>query len=315
MTKDSAVDHKITRAMLHPRYWATWLSLVFLAILAWVPVRARDRFAAWIAPLIVRIAHKQCDVARVNLTLCFPEKSEAEREDLLVRCVRIGVIGFLGLGEPVFLPSQMFLKRIHPIGWEHVTEALKQNRPIIFMVPHTWTIDACGLYLPGMGLTMCTMMHSANNLVYDWYLNLQRVRFGGKVYERSASLKPIIKDMRSGYNFFYLPDQDHGPEASIFAPLFNVPKATLPALPKLARLSNAIVISALAIYNEQEHRYEWDICPPMEPYPTQDLVQDVTTMNQEIELLLRKHPEQYMWFLKFFRTMPDGTRRHYHSDK
>jgi lauroyl-KDO2-lipid IV(A) myristoyltransferase len=56
---------------------------------------------------------------------------------------------------------------------------------------------------------------------------------GGRIYERSVGIKPAIKAMRSGASFFYLPDQDHGREASIFVPFFNHPKATLPALPKL----------------------------------------------------------------------------------
>jgi lauroyl-KDO2-lipid IV(A) myristoyltransferase len=73
----------------------------------------------------------------------------------------------------------------------------------------------------------------------------------GKVYERSAGLKPIIKDMRNGYHFFYLPDQDHGHDACIFVPLFGVPKATLPALPKLTKLAGAVVLPVLATYNEK----------------------------------------------------------------
>lgn len=315
MTKDPAIDHKITAAMLHPRYWLTWFSIALLAVFAWFPVRLRDGFAALLAPLVVAVAKGPCNTARVNLKLCFPEKSEAEREMLLRRCVRIGIKGFLALAEPTFLPTAMFMKRIQPRGWKQVDEALKLNRPIIFVIPHTWTIDACGLYFSHSGMTLCTMMHSANNLVYDWFLNYQRAMFGGKIYERSASLKPIIKEMKQGHHFFYLPDQDHGADASIFVPLFGVQKATLPALPRLAKLSNALVIPILAVYNEETYQYELDVRPMMEPYPTDDLVADVTFMNREIEILLKRHPEQYMWFLKFFRTMPDGTRRRYHYDK
>jgi len=154
-------------------------------------------------------------------------------------------------------------------------------------------------------------MHSARNPVYDWFLNRQRVRFGGKVYERSAGLKPIIKDMRNGYHFFYLPDQDHGHDACIFVPLFGVPKATLPALPKLTKLAGAVVLPVLATYNEKTYQYELQIRPAMAPYPTTDLVADVSYMNSEIELLLKNNPEQYMWFLKYFRSLPDGTDRKY----
>jgi len=311
MTKDPALDHKFTSSLLHPRYWPTWLSIALLALLAWCPVRLRDAIAASFAGLVIKISGKQCYAARLNLQLCFPERSHEEREALLYRSICVGLKGFFALGEPTFLPSSWFLRRIKPNGWEHVEAAKASGKPIIFMIPHTWTIDACGLYFSGMGLQMCTMMHSARNPVYDWFLNRQRVRFGGKVYERSAGLKPIIKDMRNGYHFFYLPDQDHGHDASIFVPLFGVPKATLPALPKLTKLAGAVVLPVLATYNETTYQYELQIRPAMTPYPTTDLMADVSYMNSEIEMLLKKHPEQYMWFLKYFRSMPDGTNRNY----
>jgi len=311
MTKDPALDHKLSPALFHPRYWLTWFSIALLALLAWCPVRLRDALAASFANLVIKISRKQCYAARLNLQLCFPELSHAEREVLLYRSLCVGLKGFFALGEPTFLPPSLFLRRIKPNGWEHVEAAKAAGKPIIFMIPHTWTIDACGLYFSGMGLQMCTMMHSARNPVYDWFLNRQRVRFGGKVYERSAGLKPIIKDMRNGYHFFYLPDQDHGHDASIFVPLFGVPKATLPALPKLSKLAGAVVLPVLATYNETTYQYELQIRPTMAPYPTSDLLADVRYMNAEIEMLLKNHPEQYMWFLKYFRSLPDGSKRKY----
>ncbi len=311
MTNDSALNHKLSLSLFHPRYWLTWFSIALLALLAWFPVKLRDTLAASLAGIVLRFSKKQCYAARLNIGLCFPDLSEQQREQMLLRSICVGLKGFFALGEPTFLPAKLFLNRIKANGWEHVEAARQSGKPIIFMIPHTWTIDACGLYFSGMGLTMCTMMHSARNAVYDWFLNRQRVRFGGKVYERSAGLKPIIKDMRNGYNFFYLPDQDHGHDASVFVPLFGVPKATLPALPKLTKLSGAIVLPVLATYNETTYQYELQIRPAMAPYPTSDLMADVQYMNTEIEMLLNNYPEQYMWFLKYFRSLPDGSKRSY----
>ena len=82
------------------------------------------------------------------------------------------------------------------------------------------------------------MMKSPKDQVFDWYINRERAK-GGKVYERSAGIKPAIKSIRAGASFFYLPDQDHGREVSVFVPFFGRPKATLPALPKLVKLTGA----------------------------------------------------------------------------
>lgn len=311
----SAFDHSLRRGLFHPKHWLTWFSLFLLAVLAWFPVKIRDGLAHLFVNAVIRFSKKQCYVARMNLKICFPDKTDAEIETLLRQSIDVGLKGFFALAEPTFLPPKLFMKRMHIDGQEYLEAALATGKPVIVMVPHTWTIDACGLYFSYSGLHFCTMMHSARNPVYDWFLNKQRTRFGGNVYERSAGLKPIIKDMKNGFHFFYLPDQDHGHEASVFVPLFNEPKATLPALPKLAKLSNAVVLPVLATYNTRLYRYEIKIRPAMSPYPTDNLLNDVAYMNQEIEALLSEQPEQYMWFLKYFRSMPDGTERNYNIPK
>ena len=309
--RDPVFDTRFCASFLHPRHWLTWLSLALLLVLAWFPVRMRDVLARSFAPVLIRFSKRQCNVARTNFQLCFPELDAAAQEALLKHSIEIGLQTFFAFAEATSLPTSWFMRRFKLQGWEHVEQALTTGKPIIFMIPHSWAIDLAGLYMTALGLPMCTMMHSAKNPVYDWFLNRQRVRFGGKVYERSAGLKPIIKDMRNGYHFFYLPDQDHGHDASIFVPLFGVPKATLPALPKLSKLAGAVVLPVLATYNETTYQYELQIRPTMAPYPTSDLLADVRYMNAEIEMLLKNHPEQYMWFLKYFRSLPDGSKRKY----
>ena len=156
MTNDSALNHKLSLSLFHPRYWLTWFSIALLALLAWFPVKLRDTLAASLAGIVLRFSKKQCYAARLNIGLCFPDLSEQQREQMLLRSICVGLKGFFALGEPTFLPAKLFLNRIKANGWEHVDAARQSGKPIIFMIPHTWTIDACGLYFSGMGLTMCT---------------------------------------------------------------------------------------------------------------------------------------------------------------
>ncbi|RWT32183.1 lauroyl-Kdo(2)-lipid IV(A) myristoyltransferase, partial [Aeromonas caviae] len=155
------------------------------------------------------------------------------------------------------------------------------------------------------GLPMCTMMKSARNPVFDWHINGARARHGCRVYERSAGIKPVIKAVKSGLSFFYLPDQDHGREASLFAPFFNHPKATLPALPRLVKLTGARALPVLACYDEQAHGYRLEVEAPYADYPSGDLMADTCRMNDSVERQLCRHPGQYMWFLKIFDTRED----------
>ncbi|MBM7457036.1 lauroyl-KDO2-lipid IV(A) myristoyltransferase [Oceanisphaera litoralis] len=310
---DPVYDLEFKRHYLHPRYWLTWLAIGLLWLLAWLPVPARDAVAGAFAPLLVKLAKKQCYIARTNIRLCFPELPADEVEQMLLNSIRAGLMTFMGYGEWTARSRDYLQGRFVVQGQEHLDACLAKDEKIIFMIPHTWAIDAGGLYLTSLGLPMCTMMHSAKNPVFDWFINRQRARFNGIVYERDAGIKAVIKTIKSGKHFFYLPDQDHGREASLFVPFFAELKATLPALPKLVKLTGARVIPVLSVYNAEQHRYELILRPAMAPYPTADIAADTRAMNAEIEALLTEWPEQYMWFLKYFQTQVDTDEGRYEA--
>ncbi len=310
---DPVYDLEFKRHYLHPRYWPTWLSIALLWLLAWLPVRVRDAVAGAFAPVLVRLAKKQCYIARTNIRLCFPELPDHDVEQMLLDSIRTGLMTFMGYGEWTARSRDYLQGRFVVQGRDHLDACLAADEKIIFMIPHTWAIDAGGLYLTSLGLPMCTMMHSAKNEVFDWFINRQRARFDGIVYERDAGIKAVIKTIKNGKHFFYLPDQDHGREASLFVPFFAELKATLPALPKLVKLTGARVIPVLSVYNAKQHRYELIIRPAMAPYPTADITADTRAMNAEIEALLGEWPEQYMWFLKYFQTQVDSDKGRYEA--
>ncbi|QDO75698.1 lipid A biosynthesis (KDO)2-(lauroyl)-lipid IVA acyltransferase [Aeromonas caviae] len=304
-SSDPVFDARFQPRLLHPRYWLSWLALGAIGVLAFVPPRWRDRLADTLTPLVCAISKKQIYIARTNLAICFKEKSEAEREAILMTSIRVGLKSLLGFGEFTWRSPAHVMGRIQVSGWEHIEAEQAAGRPVILVVPHSWPIDAAGYYFAQRGLPMCTMMKSARNPVFDWHINGARARHGCRVYERSAGIKPVIKAVKSGLSFFYLPDQDHGREASLFAPFFNHPKATLPALPRLVKLTGARALPVLACYDEQAHGYRLEVEAPYADYPSGDLMADTCRMNDSVERQLCRHPGQYMWFLKIFDTRED----------
>ncbi|MEZ6960223.1 MULTISPECIES: lauroyl-Kdo(2)-lipid IV(A) myristoyltransferase [unclassified Aeromonas] len=298
-------------SLLHPRYWLSWLALAILMVLAFVPVRLRDRLAEALTPLVFRFSKKQIYIARTNLAICFPEKSAAERDAIAMTSIRVGFKSLLGFGEFTVRSPRYLMKRIQVSGWEHIEAERQAGRPVILVVPHTWPVDAAGYCFTQRGVPMCTMMKRARNPVFDWHLNRARAKNGCRVYERSAGIKAVIRTIKGGHSFFYLPDQDHGREKSIFVPFFNYPKATLPALPRLVQVSGAKAVPLLAGYDEAAHCYRLEIEAPFDNYPTEDVIADTRRMNDMVQQQLTRHPGQYMWFLKIFDTRehqegPDG---------
>ncbi len=85
-----------------------------------------------------------------------------------------------------------------------------------------------------------------------------------------------------------------------------MPTATITALGRLSRVSNAAILPAMTYFDPRRQVYEVRIHPPLEPFPSGDERQDTERMNQVLEQMIRQRPEQYMWTLRLFKTRPEG---------
>ncbi len=297
-SRNGRFDPRSYRHLLGPRYWPSWLSLLLLIILAWLPNRLRDLLALSLGGLLSLLPIPPRRIAYANLRCAFSDISPKECRRIYRRATSLVLSIMLSYAEPSVLPIALLKKRWVIHGKGHLDQAVASGRPIIFVAPHCIAIDRCGLYLSYLGLPMCTMMHSQRNPVYDWFLNRQRLRFGGTVYERSAGLRAILRELREGHHCFFLPDEDLGRGAaasSRFVPFLGIPKATVSSLPRLAKVGNALCIQLFSTYSFESASFEIHFSEPFDPYPTADLDADLRTMNGFIERELRRMPEQYMW--------------------
>lgn len=302
-----AFNKEVYKDLLKLKYLPSWLVLGLLAICAYIPNRLRDLIAIVLASIIAFIPLKPRRIAYANMRTAFSDLSAKECRRLYFKSLAVGISVALSYGQPTFLP-RFLLKRSWSVkGKEHLDYALSLNKPIIFVAPHTYAIDRCGLYLSYLGIPMCTMVHRQKNKVYDWFLNQQRLTFGGSVFERSAGLRTLIRELKAHHSCFFLPDEDLGEQSSLFIDFLGVPKATVSTLPKLAKVSQATVMQLFSVYNFKTAKFEVHFSPVFENYPSDDLKRDLRYMNEQIELKLLQHKEQYMWFLRFFKTVPDSS--------
>ncbi|NQW92702.1 MAG: lipid A biosynthesis acyltransferase, partial [Polaromonas sp.] len=91
--------------------------------------------------------------------------------------------------------------------------------------------------------------------------------------------------------------------------VFGVPTATVPSLPRFARLGRAKVVSA--VVSMTPTGYEVKMLPAWENFPTDDVVADTALMNKKLEGYIREQPAQYFWVHKRFKTRPEGAAELY----
>jgi KDO2-lipid IV(A) lauroyltransferase len=121
---------------------------------------------------------------------------------------------------------------------------------------------------------------------------------------RSEGVREMIAAVRGGAAMYLLPDMNFGAEDSIFVPFYGVQAATVPSLPRFARLCKAKVVPLLTRLTSTG--YEVKLLPAWEGYPTGDMEGDTALMNARLEGYIDGMPEQYYWVHKRFKTRPPG---------
>ena len=291
--------------LLDVKYWPSWIALGILAVLAYVPNRIRDLFAILLAyPLsLINIRFKK--VVFANLRTAFPEKSESDYKQIYRKLLTHAIITGFAFGEGVFLPRFMVERSWIVKNPEVLKAALDDKRPIIFCVPHTFSLDRGGLYLTANRHPMFGVANDQSNPVFNWFMNYQRVIYGGTMHTRAAGFRSILKALKQGRHCYFLCDEDLGDDVpNVFTDFYGVPKAMVDTLPKMARLTKSQVVVLTITYSISKARYELEFTR-LDDFPSNDVVADLNRVNKVFEQHLSGHIEQYMWFLRLFKTRPD----------
>ncbi|MCE0491393.1 lauroyl-Kdo(2)-lipid IV(A) myristoyltransferase [Pantoea sp. Mb-10] len=294
------------RSFLKPKYWGSWLAIGALAGMAMLPARVRDPVLGGLGKLAGRLAKSARRRALINLYYCLPELSDAQREEIADRMFAtapqaMAMMAELGMRDPARVRQR--------VDWHgrEIIDALQANQEnVIFLVPHGWGVDIPAMLLASEGQKMAAMFHNQSDPLMDFVWNTVRRRFGGRMHARNDGIKPFIASVRQGYYGYYLPDQDHGAEHSEFVDFFATYKATLPAVGRLMKVCRARVVPLFPVYNSATHRLDIYVRPPMDDLLDADDVTLARRMNEEVEIFVRPHPEQYTWILKLLKTRKAG---------
>ncbi len=255
------------KTFLHPRHWYAWPVLALMLIMSWMPSRVLwvlgccfGSIASWFPTPNRRFAER-------NIELCFPEKSPAERQQLMKQHFQLSGVAVLGLSVAWFAPRWR-VERFVTLRDQHLLdEALASGKHVILLAPHFIGLDIGGSRLAAERDKKYVSMYRRSRDPLLEYLFHRRGRFGPILVERMASLKLIIRAIRDGKIFYYLPDQDMGERASVFVPFFGIPTATVTVLSRLAETTKAAVLPCITRILPGGRGYELRIYPPLRKLP------------------------------------------------
>jgi len=297
--KSNSVTH-----LLRPALIPVWLSVGLLWLLHWLPLSLQAAIGNAVGWLLARLPSRRRHIVATNLALCFPDTPEPQRKRWLRKTFQTSVRAVLEHGL-LWWGSEARVRRLIQID---NPEAARGDgvRPVIWMAPHFVGLDMGGVRLT-MDQTIVSMYARAKDPVSDKYMRHGRTRFSDIVLvERHEGIKATLAAIKRGLPFYYLPDQDHGRLNAVFVPFFGIPAATVSALPRLAKLTNAQIVPVITRQLPGGQGYRVHFYPPWDNFPSDDLEADVARMNAFIEERVREMPEQYLWLHRRFKTRPLG---------
>ena len=285
----------------------TYVLLGLLWVLHLLPLPLLRALGAGLGRLLYAFGRERRNVALTNLRLCLPGLSETEREQLARR-------HFVAFSQAVldrtllwWASKERLADLITVEGAEHLIDP--EGKPLLILAPHFVGLDAGATRISFYGKA-CSVFSNQKNPVLNKLMYEGRRRFSDiLLLSRQDGMRKIVKAMKDGYPFYYLPDMDFGPKESIFVPFFGVPAATIPGVARLVRLTGAKVVTCVTC--QTPTGYVVEVSPPWQGFPGESVEADTEFVNRFIEGQVLRMPEQYFWLHKRFKTRPPGEQRFY----
>ena len=253
-------------------------------------------------------------VARANLALAFPEKTMAEREEILRgawdnlgrTAVEYPYIGRLWDYDPD-RPDPA--GRIEVVGHEHFLALRDDGRPGIVFAAHLANWELLAVAAARHGLDIAVLYREPNNPVIARLIRRIRGRNMGRLIPTDLrGGLALVGVLKAGGHVGMLVDQhfSRGPLGTFF----GHPVRTAPAAAKFARAFDCPIHGA-RVMRLEGGRFRLEITPPLQlPPPTADAAADEARTTDMItgiiEGWVRDRPKDWLWMHRRWRVATES---------
>jgi len=288
-------------------YAAVWLILKALSAM---PHSVARGLAASVTSLLFSLLPKLRKTAELNLRLAFPDRTDAQRKDATRKMVRN--LGWMGAEFARFprLTKENIEKVVILEGNENFLEGQRRGKGVLYLTGHigAWELSSFAHALYGYPLHY--MARPLDNNRLDALVNQYRCSSGNKPSYKNESARVMLKILKDSGTIGILADQNTMPEEGVFVDFFGKLACTTTGLARVALHTGAAVVPGYAYWDETIHKYRLRFEPPVELIRTGDTEHDVFENTQRfakvIEGIIRKHPDQWFWVHKRWKTRPKG---------
>ncbi len=245
-----------------------------------------------------------------NLKSAFPDWTDQQREKTIRRMVQ--QIGWMA-AEFARFPSYVrgHIERVVVIdGADNFELARQRGNGVLFLTGHmsAWELAPFAHALYGHPLHF--LVRPIKNRRVDELINRYRCLSGNRPIEKNKSARMILKVLGDGGTVGILSDHNTTREEGVFVDFFGIPASTTSGLARIALRTDAAVVPGFLWWDYERRIYRLQFEPAVALVRTgneeADVRENTARFTGVIEDHIRRHPDQWLWVHKRWRTRPPG---------
>ena len=244
------------------------------------------------------------DVARDNLKLSFPELTDRQRRTILYRTYQhFGMVLIDFLRIPALKPRD--LEALIQVDDKHLRDAHERDQGTLIMSGHlgNWEMIVPLLVHRGYPLTPVMVPQRGAG---GAFVQATRDSTGCEYIPKKTSTRQMLRLLKEGRFLGLVGDQD-ARKSGVWVNFFGQPSSRPRGGAVFALQTGAPIIASWCLL-QKNRRYHLQL----ESISTENLPADhdqaIQTLTQRyadaLETAVRRHPEQYFWFHRMWKTQP-----------
>jgi Kdo2-lipid IVA lauroyltransferase/acyltransferase len=287
-----------------------WLMLAALHAFSLLPDFILYKLGVAGGLIFYRIDRRHVRIGMRNLEIAFPEKSAEERSRILrasymhlgmtaAEYVRLGGFGYRRLARRVTYNRRDIWPQLR---------AKYPGRGGLMLTAHFGSFELLPAAHAMHGFQITLVHRTQRFMAGDALMTFIRERVGIQVIRKRTAGREMIRALKRGQLVGIPFDQNARRSEAVFVPFFGELAATPGGFDRLAMMADAPVIPVFIVRQPDGRSHVIELSGEIAQQRTTDREADAIVnaarYQKAIEEVVRRHPEQWLWTHRRFRTRP-----------
>ena len=248
------------------------------------------------------LSRRHRHIARTNLSLCFPEMKQREKELFIYKNFQQLSLGICETAYAWCGNIEKSKIKIHWQGKDRLVEFLRQKRKVLLISGHFSCLDS-GLILFSRHFPLVASYKVHANPLFNRFAYRQRSKhLAGLISSKDTmAIRKILKHQAI---FWLSIDQDIGKKHSLWTDFFATQAASHNIAWRWSKIMKAEVL-LLHIVREKNSSYKITLTH-LPNFAEMKMKDAIGYQNQVLTQAIQTAPTQYLWLHKKFKTQLEG---------